>query len=125
MKRNHLFVNQILNFVLEVDEVLDIMSYVVGVIRTLLIRSVEFRIGIHRLRPHQVNVLSHKHSLVQLCLDFDERGKVFGGLLLKSRSRWIITVLLGRSHLLITSGMWTERLVSQIRICFVFSDEAW
>ena len=43
LKREHLYVDQILNLVLEIDAVFSIMYNTVGVISTLLIMPIEFR----------------------------------------------------------------------------------
>ena len=105
LKRKHFLADQILNLVFEFDKILTIMLNTVGVIRTPLIRSVKFGTSIRQLGPHQMDVSSHSQLLVQLFLAFRERGKVSRGLLLESRSRWIIVALLGIRHPLIILGI--------------------
>ena len=83
LKRNHFFVDQILNLVLEVDIILNIMSNAVRVILTPLIGFEEFGTSIHRLGPHGVNISSRSQSLVQLCSAFRECSEVPGRLLLE------------------------------------------
>ena len=58
LERNYLLIDQILNFVLEVDAIFRIMSNTVGMIITSLLRSVESGIDINGLGPHRVDVSS-------------------------------------------------------------------
>ena len=81
-------------------------------------RVVEFGTSIYWLGPHQI-IFSRSQSLVQLFLVFSEHSKVSRRILLEFGSRWIITALLWRRHLLITSGIWTGSLDFGIRICLV------
>ena len=55
-ERDYLFINQILNFVLEVDSIFNIVPNTVGMISTSLLRSVESGIDIHGLGAHRVDV---------------------------------------------------------------------
>ena len=70
LERDYLLVNQVLNFVLEVDTILSIMPNIVGMLSTYLIKFVEFLIYIHEFGPHMVDVSGCSQSLVQLCSSF-------------------------------------------------------
>ena len=56
LDKDYLLVNQILNFVLDVDRILSIMPNTVGMISTYLIWPIEFRIEIHGFGPHWVDI---------------------------------------------------------------------
>ena len=86
------------------------MPNTVGMISTSLIGSVEFLIDIHRFGPHKVDVSGCSQSLVHLFLAFSECSEVPWRFLLESWSGRVITTLLRRRHLLITSGILTGSL---------------
>ena len=56
LKRNYLLIDQVLDFVLKVDEIFRVMSNTIGMISTSLLRFVELRVDIHALGPHRVDV---------------------------------------------------------------------
>ena len=56
LEGDYLLIDQILYFVLKIDTVIRVMSNTVGMISTSLLRFVEFRVDIHGLGPHRVDV---------------------------------------------------------------------
>ena len=114
LKRDHILVDQILNLMLEVNAVFSIMSNIVGMISTPLIRSIELRNGIHRFGPHWMDLSGRSQSLVHLCLAFSERSEVPWRFFLMSGLGRDITSFMRRRHLLIISGIWKGRLASVI-----------
>ena len=74
LERDYLLVNKILNFVLEVDTILSIMPYTIGMISTSQVcRILNY---IHGFGPHKVDVSDRSQWLVQLCSAFNEHSEV-------------------------------------------------
>ena len=69
-------INQILNFVLEVDTIFSIVPDAVEIISTSLISFVELLIDIHGFGPHRVDVSCRSQSLIQFGTTFSECTKI-------------------------------------------------
>ena len=76
LERDYLLINQVLNFVLEVDTIFSIVPDAVGIISTSLISFVELLIDIHGFGPYRVDVSSRSQPLIQFGPAFSKCSKV-------------------------------------------------